>query len=105
VAAPGVALMSSSWSAVTDTSSRSRSSWLGRSPSTAVNSSTQMDTRSGWATQEPSNPSPASRRLSSCTLSSALAVTSWSRRLGMNAAIPPMANAPRLWQVRTSSSV
>ena len=25
--------------------------------------------------------------------------------VGMNAAMPPIANAPRLWQVRTSSSV
>ena len=32
-------------------------------------------------------------------------MTSGSRRLGMNAAIPPIACAPRWWQVDTSSSV
>ena len=46
-----------------------------------------------------------SRVLSSRTLASAVAFTSGSRRLGMNAAIPPMACAPRPWQVFTSSSV
>ena len=35
----------------------------------------------------------------------ALALTSGSRRLGMNAAMPPIACAPRRWQVLTSSSV
>ena len=53
----------------------------------------------------PSKPSPASRDLSSRTFASAISVTSGSRRFGMNAAIPPIANAPRLWQVLTSSSV
>jgi hypothetical protein len=43
--------------------------------------------------------------LSSRTFASAAALTSGSRRLGMNAAIPPIAWAPRRWQVRTSSSV
>ena len=32
-------------------------------------------------------------------------MTAGSRRFGMNAAIPPIACAPRRWQVRTSSSV
>ena len=59
----------------------------------------------GWATQVPSKPSPASRRLSSVTLARAASVTSGLRRLGMNAAMPPMAWAPRRWQVLTSSSV
>ena len=58
----------------------------------------------GCATHEPSKPSPASRDLSACTLSKAPLLTSGSL-LGMNAAMPPIANAPRLWQVRTSSSV
>ena len=43
--------------------------------------------------------------MSSRTFASAVALTCGSRRLGMNAAIPPIACAPRLWQVRTSSSV
>ena len=37
------------------------------------------------------------------TLASALAVISGSRRLGMKAAMPPIACAPRRWQVLTSS--
>ena len=53
----------------------------------------------------PSKPSPASRVLSSRTLASAASVTSGSRRLGMKAAMPPIAKAPRRWQVFTSSSV
>ena len=36
---------------------------------------------------------------------SAISFTSGSRRFGMNAVMPPIACAPRLWQVRTSSSV
>ena len=46
-----------------------------------------------------------SRSLSSRTLSRARSLTSGSRRDGMNAAMPPMAWAPRRWQVWTSSSV
>ena len=38
------------------------------------------------------------------TLARAASVTSGLRRLGMNAAMPPMAWAPRRWQVLTSSS-
>ena len=53
----------------------------------------------------PSYPCPASRCLSALTCASALSVTSGSRRSGMNALMPPMACAPRLWQVATSSSV
>ena len=48
---------------------------------------------------------PASRSLSSRTFASATAFTSGSRREGMNAAMPPIACAPRAWQVFTSSSV
>ena len=61
--------------------------------------------RSGCATHVPSNPSDASRRLSAATAASARSVTSASRRFGMNALMPPMACAPRVWQVCTSSSV
>ena len=67
--------------------------------------SRQIGTRSGCATHEPSKPSPASRSLSSRTLASARALTSGSRRLGMNAAMPPIAIAPRRWQTATSWSV
>ena len=35
----------------------------------------------------------------------ATSLTTGSRRDGMNAAMPPMANAPCSWHVRTSSSV
>ena len=66
--------------------------------------SSQISTMPGWATQEPSKPSPASRVLSSGTFWKAASLTSGSL-LGMNAAMPPIAWAPRLWQVRTSSSV
>ena len=62
---------------------------------TPSNTSRQTGTRSGCATHEPSKPSLASRCLSWRTLSSAVLVTSSSRRFGMNAAIPPIANAPR----------
>lgn len=89
----------------TETSSRSRSFWFGFSPRTASKDSSAIGTRSGWATQEPSKPSWASRSLSSLTLANATLFTSASRREGMNAAMPPMACAPRLWQVRTRSSV
>ena len=54
-----------------------------------------VGTRSGCATQVPSKPSPASRCLSSRTFASAISFTSGSRRLGMNAAMPPIAYAPR----------
>ena len=53
----------------------------------------------------PSNPSPASRALSSSTLARARSLASASVREGKNAAMPPMAWAPRRWQVLTSSSV
>ena len=104
VTSPGVSGTDRSCSAVTETSGRCRSSWFGP-VSTRSNSSVAGGTRSGWATQVPSNPSPASRALSSCTFASAVSVTSASRRLGMNAAIPPIAKAPRLWHVFTSNSV
>jgi len=105
VIGPLVLATASRSGAVTLTSSRSLSSWLGRVPRAASKTSLHSGTRSGCATQEPSKPSPDSRVLSSRTLASAVAFTSGSRRLGMNAAIPPMACAPRPWQVFTSSSV
>ena len=91
VIAPGVAGTASRSSAPTETSSRRRSTWLGRSPSTASNSSRATATESGWATQVPSNPARASRRLSSRTPAKARSLASGSRREGMRAAIPPMA--------------
>jgi hypothetical protein len=60
---------------------------------------------SGCATQEPSKPSPASRPLSSATFFMAASFCVSSLREGRNADMPPMACAPRLWQVLTSSSV
>ncbi len=53
--------------ALTETSSRRRCFWSTRSPNAASNSACATDTRSGWATQVPSKPSPASRSLSSRT--------------------------------------
>ena len=53
--------------AVTWTSSRSRSSWLGPGIR-SLKTSSAIGTRPGWATQVPSWPSPASRSLSSRTL-------------------------------------
>src|SRR5579859_2218142 len=84
---PGVDATSRSCAAVTDTSSRCLDTWFGRSPSTLSNSARAVGTRSGCATHVPSNPSPASRILSSETFSSATALISGSRRDGMNAAM------------------
>ena len=53
----------------------------------------------------PSKPSPDSRSLSSRTFASAISFTAGSLRDGMNAAMPPIACAPRRWHERTSSSV
>ena len=61
--------------AVVVTSSRCRSSWCGRSPRTPSNTSRQASTMPGWATQEPSKPSPASRVLSSASLAKACSLT------------------------------
>ncbi len=83
--------------AVVSTSSRVRWIWSGRSPRTASKTSRQVGTRPGWATQEPSKPSSASRSLSSRTLARAAAFASGSL-LGTWAVMPPMAWAPRLWQ-------
>ena len=105
VTSPGVSGMARSWSGDTSTSSRSRSTWLGRWPSTASNVSVATATESGCATQVPSKPSPASRSLSARTASSARRLASSSVRLGITADIPPIACAPRRWQVFTNSSV
>ena len=75
----------------TETSWRSFSFWFGRPSIFVENTSRAIGTRSGWATQLPSNPSPASRSLSAVTAASAVALTSASRRLGMKAAMPPIA--------------
>ena len=105
VISPPAEAASRSSPAPTSTSSRWRSTWFGRSPSTLSNSSRATSTRSGCATHVPSKPWPASRSLSARTAATALSLISGFRRLGMNAAIPPIAWAPRRWQVFTSSSV
>ena len=105
VISPGVDFASSSWSAVTETSGRSLSIWLSLSPRTSSNAASAVSTTSGCATQVPSKPASASRSLSSLALASAFLLASSSLRDGICAAIPPIANAPRLWQVCTSSSV
>ena len=105
VTSPGVSGIASSSSALTDTSSRRRSTWFGRSPSTSSKASVATGTESGCATQVPSKPSPASRCLSARTASKARRLASSSLRLGITADMPPIAWAPRAWQVFTSSSV
>jgi hypothetical protein len=102
--APGIS-KSTSAAASGWTSSRSRSTWFGRSPSTPSKTSVATGTRSGCATHVPSKPWPDSRCLSSRTFASAASFTSGSFRDGMNAAMPPIACAPRRWHDRTSSSV
>src|SRR5699024_4183437 len=57
---PGVDLTSRRSAAVTSTSSRLLSIWLGLSPRVSVKTSLHWETMPGWATQEPSKPSPAS---------------------------------------------
>ena len=61
-------------------------------------------TTSGCATHVPSKPACASRSLSSRTAAIARSFASASLRDGISAAIPPIAKAPRAWQVFTSSS-
>ncbi|MNN92658.1 hypothetical protein D3C81_2109710 [compost metagenome] len=58
----------------------------------------------GWATQVPSWPAVTSRSLSARTraIACSLAAASW--LIGICAAMPPIACAPRRWQVRISSS-
>ena len=104
VRSPGVEAASSRSSPLTETSSRCLSSWLGESPRTPVKISLHSSTMPGWATHDPSNPAPTSRSLSARTLAKAASLTAGSL-LGMNAAMPPIANAPRLWQVCTSRSL
>ncbi len=95
---------SSSSEPFTSTSSRRRSTWLGLSPSTASKASMAIGTRPGWATHVPSWPSPASRSLSARTFAMAASLASGSFLIGICAAMPPMAWAPRLWQVLIASS-
>ncbi len=99
---PPVVETSTSSRRPTATSGRWRSSWFGRSPRTAAKASRQVCTSAGCATQEPSKPRPASRDLSATVLSSAAVVASGLLRLGTKAAMPPIAWAPRAWQVLTS---
>src|SRR6267378_5038576 len=87
---PGIRTFRRSF-ADTRTSSRSSSTWLGLDFRTPSNTCFATGTRSGWATHVPSNPSFASRTLSSRTLARAISFASGSFRLGMNAAMPPIA--------------
>ncbi len=56
------------------------------------------------ATQVPSQPSVTSRSLSWRTFSSAASFAAGSFLIGICAAMPPIAGAPRRWQVLTRSS-
>jgi hypothetical protein len=105
VTVPSGRRTSSRSSAPTATSSRVRSSWLGRSPRTRSNSASAVGTGRGGPPRSRLKPSPASRTLSAATAASARSFASGSFRLGMYAAMPPMAWAPRRWHVRISSSV
>ena len=100
---PGTRVSCSS-RASTRTSSRLRSFWCAL-PSLRSKTSFATGTRSGCATQVPSNPSATSRSLSARVCASAFSLTSGFFRVGMNGAIPPMACASRRWQVFTRSSV
>src|SRR5215470_308079 len=60
-------------------------------------------TSPGCATQVPSCPSPASRSLSARTFSIAASLAPGSSRIGICAAMPPIAWIPRRWQVLISS--
>ena len=82
-----------------------RSIWLGRSPSTASKASRATPTTSGCATQVPSKPSAGLALLVGAHGVDRRA--RWPRgrvRDGISAAMPPIAKAPRRWQVATSSS-
>ena len=80
VISPGVSAIESRAASSGTTSSRSRSTWFGRSPSTASNTSVATGTRSGCATQVPSKPLADSRSLSSRTFARATRFTSGSLR-------------------------
>ncbi len=58
-----------------------------------------IGTRPGCATHVPSWPSVASRSLSARTLPRAISFAFGSFLIGICGAMPPIANAPRLWQV------
>ena len=105
VRAPGVDDTSSRASADGDTSSRCFSTWFRRSPSTSSNASVATGTESGCATHVPSKPASASRCLSSRTAAKAFLFASSSVRDGITAAMPPIACAPRAWQVFTTRSL
>jgi hypothetical protein len=94
---------SSSSFAETWTSGRWRPYWFGCGMCWS-NTSFATGTSAGCATQVPSQPSVTSRSLSWRTLSSAASFAFGSFLIGICAAIPPIAGAPRRWQVFTSSS-
>ena len=68
------------------------------------NTALAIGTRPGCATQVPSQPSVTSRSLSARTFSIAASLAAGSFLIGICAAMPPIAGAPRLWQVLTSVS-
>ena len=76
--------------------------WLGPGIS-RLNTSIAIGTSPGCATQVPSCPSLASRSLSARTLASASSFRSLSSLIRIWAAMPPIAWAPRRWQVRITS--
>ena len=94
VTEPGVALMLSKSFAEINSSSFKIFFWFALSPKTFVNCSLHSSTIPGCATHDPSNPSLASRLLSAVTFSKAIAFMP-SSELGIKAAIPPIACAPR----------
>ncbi|MOA36447.1 hypothetical protein D3C78_1579700 [compost metagenome] len=82
--------------------SRSTSIWfLAPAGMAALNTAMAASARPGWATQVPSWPLLASRSLSAFTLANTCSFTAGSFA-GIKAAMPPMASAPRLWQVLIS---
>ena len=89
-------------SAATVISSRRTDSWLGAGILLS-NTSRAMGTSPGCATQVPSWPSPASRSLSARTLARAISLAFGSFLIGIWAAMPPIAKAPRRWQVLMTS--
>lgn len=89
--------------AETSTSSRDTPCWFGPGMC-ASNTSRASGMSAGCATQVPSCPAPTSRSLSARTFAIAAAFASASPLIGTCAAMPPIACAPRRWQVRISNS-
>src|SRR4026208_2467375 len=88
---------SSSCFAVTCTSGRWRVYWLGCGMCWS-NTAFATGPSPGWATQVPSQPSVTSRSLSARTFSIAASFAAGSFLIGICAAMPPIAGAPRRWR-------